>query len=81
LAAKYGFEAIEVFYKDLEYVARLLAGTDHSPTDFQLLNAAAYVKALCDSLRLTVLGLHPFFFYESLIDREEHIKLVYKMKV
>jgi len=80
-AAKYGFEAIEIFYEDLEYVARSRAGSENPPTDTQLLEAAAHIKLLCDSLHLTVLGLQPFHFYEGLLDRAEHERLITKIKL
>jgi 4-hydroxyphenylpyruvate dioxygenase len=81
LAAEYGFEAIEVFYEDLEYLAKSLADTTESPTDAQLIYAAAHIRKLCDSLHLTVLGLQPFWLYEGLIDRAEHDRLITKIKL
>jgi 4-hydroxyphenylpyruvate dioxygenase len=81
LSAEYGFEAIEVFYEDLEYLAKSLSKTTTIPTERQLLHAATHIRALCDSLNLNVLGLQPFLFYEGLLDREEHARLIEKIKV
>ncbi|KAH0430357.1 4-hydroxyphenylpyruvate [Colletotrichum camelliae] len=34
-----------------------------------------------DDLKLTVIGLQPFLFYEGLLDREQHARLIEKIKV
>jgi 4-hydroxyphenylpyruvate dioxygenase len=81
LAAEYGFESIELFYEDLEQVAKKLAGINESPSETQLLNGATHIKALCDTLNLTVLGLQPFYQYEGLLDREEHERHMIKLKL
>ncbi|KAL1624270.1 hypothetical protein SLS56_007972 [Neofusicoccum ribis] len=80
-AAKHGFEGIEVFYEDLEYLARELAGGSNPPDSEQLVRAAHRVRELCDSLHLTIIGLQPFLFYEGLLDREQHARLIEKIKL
>jgi 4-hydroxyphenylpyruvate dioxygenase len=67
-AARYGFEGIEMFYEDLEYFAN--AGA------FDPLEAAGQIRQLCDSLHLDIVCLQPFLFYEGLLDRTEHDRLV-----
>jgi 4-hydroxyphenylpyruvate dioxygenase len=79
--AKFGFEAIEVFYEDLEYLAKNLANSTEPPSSDQLLHAAEHIHALCESLNLTVLGLQPFLFYEGLKDREQQKALIEKIKL
>ncbi|RJE20491.1 3-dehydroshikimate dehydratase [Aspergillus sclerotialis] len=76
-ASEAGFKGIEIFYEDLEYVAK-----DHgdvSPAG--LLNAASEVKKLCDANGLTIIGLQPFLFYEGLTDRQEHAARIEKLKL
>jgi 4-hydroxyphenylpyruvate dioxygenase len=67
-AAQYGFEGIEMFYEDLEYFG-------HS-RGIGLLDAAIHIRELCNSLNLEIVCLQPFLFYEGLIDRVEHHRLV-----
>lgn len=79
-AAKHGFEGIEVFYEDLEHLARE-SGDSTLPEAEKLLQAASRVRELCDSLSLTVIGLQPFLFYEGLLDREQHARLIEKIEL
>jgi 4-hydroxyphenylpyruvate dioxygenase len=83
-ASKSGFKGIEIFYEDLEYAAKKLAGSpnaDSPPTTEQLLDAARHCQSVCERLHLDIIGLQPFLFYEGLRDREQHGKLIEKMKV
>ncbi|KAL2211554.1 xylose isomerase-like protein [Sarocladium strictum] len=83
-ASKAGFKGIEIFYEDLEYAARKLAGVSDAsvaPTTEQLLNAARHCHGVCDKLNLEIIGLQPFLFYDGLKDREQHDRLIEKMKV
>lgn len=80
-AAAHGFEGIEIFYEDLEYLAKELASTSDAPTPDQLLRAAEHARQLCASLHLTIIGLQPFMHYEGLIDREEHRQRIEKAKL
>jgi 4-hydroxyphenylpyruvate dioxygenase len=78
-AGKSGFKGIEIFYEDLDYAARKISGGD-SPSDDHILQAADHVRAVCRSQGLEIIGLQPFLFYEGLKDREQHAKLIQKLK-
>jgi 4-hydroxyphenylpyruvate dioxygenase len=80
-AAKAGFRGIEIFYEDLEYFARDLANipTDAPPSTTQLITAATRICSICKQHNLEIIGLQPFLFYEGLLDREQHAKLIEKM--
>ncbi|KAJ6078848.1 hypothetical protein N7467_008601 [Penicillium canescens] len=77
-ASKAGFKGIEVFYEDLEYLAREISGND-IPTPDQLLQAADHIYTVCQTQDLEIIGLQPFLFYEGLKDREQHARLIQKM--
>ncbi|GJC87170.1 3-dehydroshikimate dehydratase [Colletotrichum liriopes] len=79
-AARHGFQGIEVFYEDLEYVAKAHHNVEVPSTD-QLFAAATYIRKTLDDVGLTVIGLQPFLFYEGLLDREQHFRLIEKIKV
>lgn len=79
-ASKVGFKGIEIFYEDLDYCARKLAGNDQPSAD-QLLQAAEQIQSRCQSQGLEIIALQPFLFYEGLKDREQHAKLVQKMEL
>jgi 4-hydroxyphenylpyruvate dioxygenase len=79
-AVKHGFEGIEVFYEDLEYLAKKLHSAEEPDTN-QILDAAAHAGQLLDSLNLTVIGLQPFLFYEGLLDRQKHARLIEKVHI
>ncbi|GKT46241.1 3-dehydroshikimate dehydratase [Colletotrichum spaethianum] len=79
-AAKRGFQGIEVFYEDLEYVTKELQGVEDPNTE-QLLTAATHIRKALDDVGLIVVGLQPFLFYEGLLDREQHARLIEKIKV
>ncbi|KAL1865793.1 hypothetical protein VTK73DRAFT_5064 [Phialemonium thermophilum] len=79
-AAKAGFKGIEIFYEDLEYAARKIAGNDH-PTPEQLLEAASHVHDVTERVGLKIIGMQPFLFYDGLLDRAEHQRLLDKMKL
>ena len=83
LCAQYGFKAVEIFYEDLQGVARSLpsfyaaksAGstfTNSTTWQEQQLAAAAYIHELCQRGDLEVLCLQPFMNYEGLRDRSKH---------
>jgi 4-hydroxyphenylpyruvate dioxygenase len=77
-ARRYGFEGIELFYEDLEYLAKTLSG---GPTPANLIAAAKVVKQLCDDRRLEIINLQPFMHYEGLRDRERHRERIEEMKL
>ncbi|PGG98645.1 hypothetical protein AJ79_08800 [Helicocarpus griseus UAMH5409] len=68
-AANYGFQGIELFYEDLEYLA-------HTHHDGSIIAAARHTRQICDSLSLEIVNLQPFSFYEGLLDRAEHDRMV-----
>ncbi|KAL4732100.1 hypothetical protein ACLX1H_001108 [Fusarium chlamydosporum] len=79
-ASSRGFQGIEVFYEDLEYEAKRLHSVS-TPSDDEILSAASSIRQLLDGLHLTVIGLQPFLFYEGLKDREQHARLIQKIKL
>ncbi|KAL2865918.1 sugar phosphate isomerase/epimerase family protein [Aspergillus lucknowensis] len=79
-ASKAGFKGIEIFYEDLEYLARKLSKSENPTTD-QLLSAASHIHGTCQRSGLEIIGLQPFLFYEGLKDREQHARLIEKMRL
>ncbi|KAJ5666683.1 hypothetical protein N7462_011092 [Penicillium macrosclerotiorum] len=79
-AAKAGFKGIEIFYEDLDYAARKVSRCD-SPTSDDILQVAKHARSLCQEQGLEIIGLQPFLFYEGLKDRDEHNKLIEKMRL
>jgi 4-hydroxyphenylpyruvate dioxygenase len=79
-AGKQGFEGIEIFYEDLEYVAKKLSSHE-SPTSEDLCQAARQVHEECQVAGLQIIGLQPFLFYEGLLDRQKHNELIEKIHV
>ncbi|KAK5130853.1 hypothetical protein LTR08_001625 [Meristemomyces frigidus] len=76
-AAKYGF-AIELFYEDLQYVAKSLPG---GPSPHNLLAAAHIVRSLSDERGISIMCLQPFMHYEGLRDRQRHAQRIEEMKL
>lgn len=79
-----GFQGIEIFYEDLEYLVELSTASEadsKSPSASQLLAAARKVKAICDENKLTIIGLQPFLFYEGLKDRQQHDRSIQKLHI
>ncbi|KAL2801866.1 hypothetical protein BJX63DRAFT_426463 [Aspergillus granulosus] len=79
-ASAAGFKGIEIFYEDLEYLARKLSQSA-TPTHDELITAASHIYASCHAQGLEIIGLQPFLFYEGLKDREQHERLIKKMKL
>ncbi|CAJ0554975.1 Ff.00g134880.m01.CDS01 [Fusarium sp. VM40] len=79
-ASAQGFQGIEVFYEDLEYEAKKLNDVE-TPSNDQILSTASHVRQVLDDLNLTVIGLQPFLFYEGLKDRDQHNRLIDKIKL
>ncbi|GAP82503.2 putative 3-dehydroshikimate dehydratase [Rosellinia necatrix] len=73
-AAKAGFKGVELFFEDLQFTARKLAGlsSEEEPTSTQLLAAADRCRECCARLGIAILTLQPFLFYDGLLDREEN---------
>lgn len=78
MAAKYGFEGIELFYEDLESYAIELFGNSSSDN---LVKATADIKALCDDRSLEINCLQPFMHYEGLLDREKHAARIEELRL
>jgi 4-hydroxyphenylpyruvate dioxygenase len=76
-AARHNLD-IELFYEDLEYVARALPGgsnnsvTTTPPPPEALLAAARHIRQLCDERAITIMCLQPFMHYDGLRDRARH---------
>lgn len=81
-AAANGFEGIEIFFEDLEYLARSQSNlpTSSAPSPEAQLEAAHTIKTLCDERKLEIIGLQPFMHYEGLLDRKEHATRIEKLK-
>ena len=77
-AADAGFKGIEIFYEDLEFLARELGGEED--IESSLRHAAHLVRRLCDSLGMTIINLQPFRDYEGLISRERHEEKISELK-
>jgi 4-hydroxyphenylpyruvate dioxygenase len=91
-AAAHGFRAVELFYEDLEYVARALPAShpasppgtsfpNSSSWDEAQLAAASYVGSLCRQNGLAVLCLQPFMHYDGLLCPAEHERRIEKLKL
>ncbi|CRG83616.1 hypothetical protein PISL3812_00970 [Talaromyces islandicus] len=74
-----GFQGVEMFYEDLEYLAKAAYGDCSKPE--HILGAARQARSLCDENGLVVMALQPFWFYEGLIDRHEHELRIQKLKL
>jgi 4-hydroxyphenylpyruvate dioxygenase len=77
-AKKYGFEGIELYYEDLEYVARAI---DEKVLPETLVQASRIVRRLCDERGLEIIALQPFMHYEGLRDREWHAQRISEMRL
>lgn len=83
-ASKAGFQGIEIFYEDLEYLASTYHHDEQSNstvTNDDLLQAATEVHTWCIDFSLQVICLQPFMFYEGLKDRKVHAERIEKLKL
>lgn len=84
-AAAASLSGIEIFYEDLEYLAREQSSpplpNSFSPPAEAQLAAAHTIKKLCDERGLTIICLQPFMFYEGLVDRKEHEARIGQLKL
>ena len=78
-AANAGFKGIELFYEDLEVLARELCGGDEDIKS-SLQHAAHLIRRLCDSFEMTVINLQPFRDYVGLISRKRHEEKISELK-
>ncbi|CZT51201.1 uncharacterized protein RSE6_12318 [Rhynchosporium secalis] len=78
-----GLSGIEIFFEDLEYLAREESriSADKGPTPEAQLHAAETIRNLCDERELKVIGLQPFMHYEGLLDRAEHARKIEEMRL
>ena len=77
-AHKHGIKGIELFYEDLEYLAKELAG---GASEASLHVAANVIRSLCDKYSLTVVCLQPLMLDEGLEDRDEHALRIEKVQL
>ena len=77
-AARAGFRGVEIVEADLINEAKRL-GLDESGSG--QIKAAKSIRALCDELGLKVRVLQPFWFYEGLLNREEHRARITKLEL
>ncbi|KAF9889748.1 hypothetical protein FE257_007054 [Aspergillus nanangensis] len=68
-AALHNYAGIELFYDDLDHLAKTAFNSC-------VVTATHHVHQLCTTLNLTIICLQPFSFYEGLLDRAEHERLV-----
>lgn len=77
-AKRFGYKEIEMFYEDIEFVAKEMEG---GATPANLLEASRTVRELCDARGLNIIALQPFMHYEGLRDRKEHARRIEEMKL
>lgn len=77
-AASHGFKLIELLEDDLTFYARDHLGGVTVGTKIQ---AAEDIKAVCDKLSIKPFVLQPFWFYEGLLDRDEHAAKIAKLRL
>lgn len=77
-AAAHGIEGVEIFYEDLEYLAKDLPG---GLTNENRLNAAKQIRKMCEDRKIEVICLQPLMHYEGLIDRDAHAQMIEKLKL
>ncbi|KAE8351008.1 xylose isomerase-like protein [Aspergillus coremiiformis] len=68
-ASRHGYEGMELFFDDLDHLAKLRFNGDH-------VAAAYHISQLCNSLHISIICLQPFWHYEGLLDRTEHARLL-----
>ena len=77
-AAEAGFNGIELFYEDLEMLARDIRGDEDIMSSLK--HAAHLIRSLCDSSGLKIINLQPFRDYEGLINRKHHEEKISELK-
>ncbi|KAB8231548.1 sugar phosphate isomerase/epimerase family protein [Aspergillus alliaceus] len=68
-ASAYGFQGMELFFDDLDHLAKSSFHGDHFA-------AAHHVHHVCTTLHISIICLQPFWHYEGLLDRNEHKRLL-----
>jgi len=79
MAAKYGYQGIELWHEDLMDVAEQLPG-GAALLENQLA-AAGIVKSMCDARNIEIVCLQPFMNFEGLVDRQQHARRVEELRV
>ncbi|KAL8709376.1 MAG: hypothetical protein Q9220_005870 [cf. Caloplaca sp. 1 TL-2023] len=84
-AADAGFKGIEIFYEDLESLARELRGIDGNEEEkdldeSSLREAARSIRHLCNSFEMSIINLQPFRDYEGLLNRDHHVQKIAELK-
>lgn len=77
-AQRFGYRGIELFYEDLEYIAREI---NEDVTQETLKEAASIVRHLCGERNLRIIDLQPFWQYDGLKDRKRHVERVEEMRL
>jgi 4-hydroxyphenylpyruvate dioxygenase len=77
-ASRHGFKLLEVVEDDILAKAKTFPG---GATDTNQAEAARYIKSLCYSLGLKPHVLQPFWFYEGLLDRNQHALQIKKVQL
>ncbi|RYP05081.1 hypothetical protein DL764_004042 [Monosporascus ibericus] len=70
MARAYGYEGIELFHEEIVHIAEQLPG---GPTEQNELQAAHTIRNLCRERTFAILCLQPFWNYEGLLDRQQHV--------
>ncbi|KAF5025994.1 hypothetical protein F66182_1896 [Fusarium sp. NRRL 66182] len=78
MAARYGFQGVEVFYEDLVDLASSLPG---GATAQNQITAARTIHDLCSSRSLAIICLQPFMHFGGLVDRTEHAKQLDELRL
>jgi 4-hydroxyphenylpyruvate dioxygenase len=78
MACKHGITGIEVFYEDLEYVARAMPG---GLTPNNQIAAAHVIRRICGEHNIEIVCLQPFMHYEGLKDRVRHAERIEEMRL
>jgi 4-hydroxyphenylpyruvate dioxygenase len=75
------FQGVEIFFEDLEYIAREESGIPPhaTPSVEAQLAAAKTIRSLCDERNLAIIGLQPFLHYEGLLNRHDHDRKIEKL--
>lgn len=76
-AARHNLEGIELFYEDLQSIAKALPG---GITPENEIRAAHFIQGLCDEQSITIVCLQPFWRDEGLIDEAERTSRVAELK-
>ncbi|KAH8807513.1 4-hydroxyphenylpyruvate dioxygenase [Xylogone sp. PMI_703] len=77
-AANYAYDGVEIFYEDLEYLAKSYPG---GLTNENILQASREIRKMCDERNLDIICLQPFMCCEGLADAAERAAMIEKLKL